>query len=68
MADYKSMYLLLFNTVTDVITELQHVQQQSEEMYETHKEIAIRLRDKDEICLSHEKQASNYDEKGEENE
>lgn len=33
MADYKKMYLKLFNKVTDVIGELQQVQQETEELY-----------------------------------
>lgn len=33
MADYKSMYHKIFNKVSDVIAELQIVQQQTESMY-----------------------------------
>lgn len=32
-ADYRQMYLKLFNKVTDVIEELQQVQQETEELY-----------------------------------
>lgn len=33
MADYRKMYLTLFNKITDVIEELEEVQQMAEEMY-----------------------------------
>ena len=33
MADYQKMYAALFNRITDVIGELQEIQQQTEEMY-----------------------------------
>ena len=33
MADYKAMYLKLFNEVTDTIEHLQKIQQECEEMY-----------------------------------
>lgn len=33
MADYKEMYFLLFNKITDTIKGLQEIQQQAEEMY-----------------------------------
>lgn len=33
MADYQKMYLMLFNKITDVIGELEEVQQMTEEMY-----------------------------------
>ena len=33
MADYKSMYLKLFNEVTDAIALLQKAQQNAEQMY-----------------------------------
>ena len=33
MADYKSMYLKLFNEVTDTIERLQKIQQECEEVY-----------------------------------
>ena len=33
MADYKEMYYALFNKITDVIEELQKIQQLTEEMY-----------------------------------
>ena len=33
MADYKKMYCELFNKVTDVINELQEIQQRYEELY-----------------------------------
>lgn len=33
MPNYKNMYYTLFNKVTDIIDDLQKVQQQTEEMY-----------------------------------
>lgn len=33
MVNYRAMYYRLFNKITDVIEELQVVQQQAEEMY-----------------------------------
>ena len=33
MADYKAMYLKLFNEVTDTIERLQKIQQECEEIY-----------------------------------
>ena len=33
MVDYKSMYLKLFNEVTDTIERLQKIQQECEEIY-----------------------------------
>lgn len=33
MPNYKKMYLKLFNRITDVIAELQEIQQTTEEMY-----------------------------------
>ncbi|ADU26565.1 hypothetical protein [Ethanoligenens harbinense] len=33
MADYKEMYLTLFNKITDVLEELEGVQQMAEDMY-----------------------------------
>lgn len=33
MADYKSMYFLLFNQISDIITQLENIQKQAEEMY-----------------------------------
>lgn len=33
MKDYKEMYFLLFNKITDIIENLQEIQQQVEEMY-----------------------------------
>ena len=33
MADYKDMYFLLLNKITDIINDLQKIQQQAEEMY-----------------------------------
>jgi hypothetical protein len=33
MTDYKEMYFLLFNKITDTIESLQEIQQQAEEMY-----------------------------------
>lgn len=33
MVDYKEMYSLLFNKMTDIIEEIQQIQRQTEEMY-----------------------------------
>lgn len=33
MADYQQMYLKLFNKITDVIGELQQIQEEVEELY-----------------------------------
>ncbi|AFM43114.1 hypothetical protein Desaci_4259 [Desulfosporosinus acidiphilus SJ4] len=33
MADYKEMYSILFNKLTDIIEEIQQVQRRTEEMY-----------------------------------
>lgn len=33
MVDYQQMYKMLFNKMTDIIEEIQHVQRQTEEMY-----------------------------------
>jgi len=33
MNDYKEMYFLLFNKITDTIESLQEIQQQAEELY-----------------------------------
>jgi tetrahydromethanopterin S-methyltransferase subunit B len=33
MVDYKEMYSILFNKMTDIIEEIQQVQRQTEEMY-----------------------------------
>lgn len=45
MADYKKMYFLLFNKITDTITELQDIQQKAEEMCITHEGKIIELND-----------------------
>lgn len=42
MADYKSMYLHLFNKVSDVISELQNTQAIMEEMYASAEDMPIR--------------------------
>lgn len=41
MKDYKEMYFLLFNTISDNIARLQELQQQAEEMYIVHEESTI---------------------------
>lgn len=41
MNDYKEMYFLLFNKITDNIARLQELQQQAEEMYIIHEEATI---------------------------
>ncbi|ADU26830.1 hypothetical protein [Ethanoligenens harbinense] len=33
MADYQQMYLKLFNKITDIIEELQQIQEEVEELY-----------------------------------
>lgn len=33
MADYRKMYLMLFNKITDVIGELEEIQQMTEKIY-----------------------------------
>ena len=33
LADYKKMYTILFNKITDVIEELQEVQKETEDLY-----------------------------------
>lgn len=43
MADYKKMYYLLFRKITEIIEELQEVQQQAEALYITEKEPAMKL-------------------------
>lgn len=45
MADYKNMYFVLFNKITDTIKELQEVQQQTEEIYTSQEENVIELID-----------------------
>lgn len=42
MTDYKEMYFLLFNKITDTIQNLQEVQQAAEEMYIAQEETTIR--------------------------
>lgn len=43
MSDYKKMYYILFNKITDVIGELQSIQRQTEEIYISGKEQIIEL-------------------------
>ncbi|MGE4213457.1 MAG: hypothetical protein AB7E42_01605 [Anaerotignaceae bacterium] len=43
MTDYKKMYFLLFNKITDIIKDLQDIQQQAEEMYIVQEESSLRL-------------------------
>lgn len=43
MPDYKKMYYVLFNKITDLIGELQVAQQQTEEMYIVGEERVIEL-------------------------
>ena len=33
MADYKKMYTILFNKITDVVEELQEIQKETEDLY-----------------------------------
>lgn len=56
MADYKKMYLELFNKVTVVIKELQEVQRQTERMYIESSESKI-------ILLAHKDDVRNSDNK-----
>ena len=41
MADYKKMYTTLFNKITEVIEELQKIQQETEELYVNSEEPQI---------------------------
>lgn len=41
MVDYKEMYTILFNKVTDIIEELKQVQCQTEELYIQSREAEI---------------------------
>lgn len=43
MPDYKTMYHVLFNKITDIIGELQSVQRQTEELYIVGEEQVIEL-------------------------
>lgn len=41
MVDYKEMYTILFNKVTDIIEDLQQIQCKTEEMYIQSREAEI---------------------------
>ncbi len=41
MTDYKDMYFLLLNKITDIIKDLQEVQQQAEELYMAQEDARI---------------------------
>ena len=43
MPDYKKMYHILFNKITDIIDELEFVQMQTEELYIAGEEQIIEL-------------------------
>lgn len=43
MPDYKEMYYLLFNKITDIVTDLQEVQRRTEELYIKTEEPRIKL-------------------------
>ena len=43
MPDYKTMYHVLFNKITDVIGDLQSIQRQTEELYIIGEEQVIEL-------------------------
>lgn len=43
MSDYKKMYYILFNKITDIVDELQAVQRQTEEIYISGEEQIIEL-------------------------
>ncbi len=38
MANYKEMYILLFNKITDIVEDLQKIHQQVEEIYISQEE------------------------------
>lgn len=40
ITNYKEMYFLLFNKITDTIEDLQKIQQQAEEMYISQEEFS----------------------------
>lgn len=46
MADYKKMYFLLFDKITDTIENLQEIQQLTEKMYLAQEKARIRLVDR----------------------
>lgn len=54
MANYKKMYHLLFNKITDIIGELQELQQQAEKIYMEQDDQIINL-----TLLKNEKEDSN---------
>ncbi|MEN6326948.1 MAG: hypothetical protein ABFD18_12185 [Syntrophomonas sp.] len=57
MADYKKMYLELFNKVTIVIKELQEIQRQTEQLYiESSESKIILLAHKDDVRKSDNKE------------
>lgn len=41
MTDYEDMYFLLLNKITDIIKDLQEVQQQAEELYVAQEDVRI---------------------------
>jgi hypothetical protein len=43
MTDYKDMYFLLLNKITDIIKDLQEVQQQAEDMYLAQEDSVTRI-------------------------
>lgn len=43
MTDYKDMYFLLLNKITDTIKDLQEIQQQAEEMYLAQEDSITRI-------------------------
>lgn len=43
MSDYKMMYHILFNKITDIINELQEIQRLTEEMYMQQDSPSIKL-------------------------
>lgn len=49
MADYQSMYSVLFRKITSIVEELQSVQRQTEEMYISSEPPSIRTIKIDEI-------------------
>ena len=43
LEDYKKMYYSLFNKITDVINELQNIQQQTEEIFMTQDKSDVKI-------------------------
>lgn len=50
MNEYKELYYKLFNRITDVITELQELQQEAEEAYISKEELPAK--NENQICIT----------------